>query len=110
MAKPRNIEPGNAAVVDHFTTSHQKMAQINCAGAGHRAEQWIMQAEIAGVRKIEDRDIGEFSGREHASFLKAEHAGAAGACPAHYLLDAHRRRSLRRAMGMPSAVLLADHV
>ena len=80
------------------------------AGGCDRPRQRIVQAAIARMGEIEDRDVGERAGRDDTDVGKAEHAGAARARPAHDVLDAHGGRALYRTMHVPGAVHLADHV
>ena len=83
---------------------------MGVARASDRSNERIVQAEIARMRQVEDRKIGELAGNDHATILEAEHAGAIGARPAHHVLDGDRAGALDRPVRVPSAVHFTDHV
>src|SRR5262249_58701329 len=88
------IESGDDTVLDDDAAADQKMAQPRSAAASHRPRQWIVQAAIARIREIEDRDVRELARRQQAKIGKAEHAGTTRARPAHHLFDADDFRAL----------------
>src|SRR6516165_9124393 len=83
---------------------------MGSAGAGHRTDQRIVQPEIAGMREVEDGDIGELSRGEHAGFVEAEDARAIGGPPAYNLFNAYGGCTLHSTVGVPGAVHLANHI
>ena len=79
MAKLRQIDPGNASVVHDFAAADQQVAQMDRTGCSNGAEQRIVQSKIAGMAKLEDRNVRQLPRRENARILEPEHARTAGA-------------------------------
>ena len=88
-----------------------EMAQMRRAAGRDRSEQRVAQAEIAGMRELEDGDVRELARRDDAGMLEAlQNACAVGAAPTHDLLDAQGSSALGGAMDVPGRVHFADHV
>src|SRR5215467_15637989 len=110
MAKLRKVNSRNCTIAYDDAATDDQMPQMGVARASDRSNERIVQAEIARMRQIEDRKVGELAGSDHASILEAEHAGAVGARPAHHVLDRDRAGALDRPVRVPSAMHFTDHV
>src|SRR3989442_13158323 len=110
MAKLRKVNSRNCTIAYDDAAADDQMPQVGVARASDRSNERIVQAEIARMRQVEDRKIGELAGSDHATIPEAEHAGAVGAPPAHHDLDADRAGPLDPPAGVPSAVHFTDHV
>src|SRR5262249_47406300 len=88
VAKLVEIEPWDRAIGDDDAAADQKVAQMGGPASGHRAEQRIVQAELAWMRQLEDGEIGELARRDDAGVVEAKNARAVAARPPHDLLDA----------------------
>ena len=88
----RQVQAGNAVVLDHHPAVHQQSTQAGAAATGHRADGRIVQAEEARVVEVVDREVGRHADRQGADTLEPHHRGATGATDADDVLDRHRRR------------------
>src|ERR1700730_11545076 len=70
-AQSCEVNPWNLAVVDDDATADDQLPRMGIAPAGDRSDERIVQAEIARMRKVEDREIGKLAGRDRAGILEA---------------------------------------
>ena len=70
MAKLFQIEPGDGSVVDDPAAADNEMTQTRGAAGRHRPEQRVVQAEIAGMRELEEGEISKLAGCDDAGVLE----------------------------------------
>src|SRR5260370_32995117 len=90
MAEVRKVNSRNCTIAYDDAAADDQMPQVGVARASDRSNERIVQAEIARMRQVEDRKVGELAGSDHATILEAEHAGPIGAPRAPPGLDGDR--------------------